>query len=192
MTTDKRILRTQNALHAALEELAVNHDYGDITVTKLTKLAGINRKTFYLHYNSIDDLVDTYADQVAVQLAKIIRRQTFKMVYHHPGILIDELVDFLRVHSAAVQRILFSDDYSRFAKRIERALTKTLAETIRESYPMTSQDAAITPYFLVHNTLSLYGYFTNVAADSNHFDREQFKRYVSRLNLTGLSSFFKE
>jgi len=33
-------------------------NYEKITVKKLAELANINRKTFYLHYNSLDDLLD--------------------------------------------------------------------------------------------------------------------------------------
>ncbi|GEO70712.1 TetR/AcrR family transcriptional regulator [Levilactobacillus acidifarinae] len=188
-TTDKRVLRTQQALTQALEDLAVHHDYQDITVTNLTKAAGINRKTFYLHYNSIDELVNQLADQVTQQLAAIIHQHAIKTVYHHPGLLLDDFVDFAEAHSAAVKRLLFSDDYSRFANRIERQLTQVLADAIQDSYSLSRQDALIAAHFLIHNTLSLFSYFSTQAAGGK-IDRDVFKRYVERLNLTGVSTFF--
>jgi len=189
-TLDKRVIRTRQALGQAFETLALTNDYRDITITKLTKAAGINRKTFYLHYDSIDDLVDTFADTVTEHLTRIIRQHTFKEIYAHPGVLLDDFSDFVHAHSAIFRKVLFADDYSSFARRIERALTKVLAESIRESYPMTQQDALIAGHFLISNTLSLFSYFSALTSDDN-LDQTPFKSYVSRLNLTGLSSFFK-
>ena len=54
---DPRSLRTENQILTAFDALLEEKELSEITVTDLTKQAGISRKTFYLHYNSIDDLV---------------------------------------------------------------------------------------------------------------------------------------
>ncbi|KJW13982.1 TetR/AcrR family transcriptional regulator [Levilactobacillus spicheri] len=185
-STDKRVIRTREALGRAFEELALDHDYRDITITKLTKAAGINRKTFYLHYNSIDDLVDTFADVVTDQLTTIIRHHAIRDVLAHPGSLLDEFIVFSTKHSAIFNKVLFADDYSAFARRIERSLTSVLAQAIQASYTVKRPDALIVARFMIHNALSLYGYF---AEQPGPFDRDAYKSYVSRLNLSGIRSF---
>ncbi|GEO69314.1 TetR/AcrR family transcriptional regulator [Levilactobacillus acidifarinae] len=186
VTTDKRVARTQLALRDALEKLAQTHEYHEITVTKLTQTAGINRKTFYLHYDSIDDLIDTFADQVSGGLGKIIQSYSFKTVYTHPGLMLDDAVTYVRANDAVIQHLLFPKNYTRFAQRIEDNLVVILTKSIRQSYPIDQQDAEIAAYFMVHNTLSLFSRFSR----DHHLDFDQFKSYVARLNLTGLSSFF--
>lgn len=188
-TIDKRALRTQRALLTALETLAVTHRYQAITVTLLTQQAGINRKTFYLHYDTLDDLVTQFSDQITAQLAAIIQRRPIAYVYHHPGVLLDDFIQFVEGHSAAVKRVLFSDDYSQFATYIERQLTRTLATAIQASYPLTRQDATITAHFLIHNTLSLYHYFITTAKNGQ-IDQTTFKTYAEKLNFQGISPFF--
>ena len=55
---DKRIIKTKKAIYQALKELYLENDFEDISITQLTEKANIGRKTFYLHYSSIDDIVD--------------------------------------------------------------------------------------------------------------------------------------
>lgn len=55
--TDRRVARTKRAIYEALMRLAEREDYRKITVTALAKEADIDRKTFYLHYSSVDDVV---------------------------------------------------------------------------------------------------------------------------------------
>lgn len=53
---DRRIVKTQAAIHRALEELVCEKPPQRITVAEITRRANIHRKTFYLHYNSVDEL----------------------------------------------------------------------------------------------------------------------------------------
>lgn len=55
---DPRVKRTQDAIRAAFEELMTEKDADRIKVKELTDRAGINRKTFYLHYATIEALFD--------------------------------------------------------------------------------------------------------------------------------------
>ena len=55
---DRRILKTKKALFEAFDRLVVNKDYDRITISELAREADIDRKTFYLHYSSIDEMVD--------------------------------------------------------------------------------------------------------------------------------------
>ena len=57
MTGDLRVIRTKNSIRQAFIDMLCEMDYEKITVQELTKRAMINRKTFYLHYMSIDDLL---------------------------------------------------------------------------------------------------------------------------------------
>lgn len=50
--TDARILRTRAALHTAIIDLSSEKQIIDITVSELADHAGINRVTFYKHYNT--------------------------------------------------------------------------------------------------------------------------------------------
>jgi len=55
--TDRRVKKTKTSLHQAFSNLLKKKDYSDITVKELADEADITRKTFYLHYNTLDDLL---------------------------------------------------------------------------------------------------------------------------------------
>lgn len=55
---DRRIVRTRRAIHVAFIELLAEYEYSKITITALAKRADIDRKTFYTHYSSIDNLFE--------------------------------------------------------------------------------------------------------------------------------------
>lgn len=70
---DRRIVRTKQAIHAALERLTEKQDYRKITVTALAREADIDRKTFYLHYTSVDDVVKEYVRERVEMFAEQLK-----------------------------------------------------------------------------------------------------------------------
>ncbi len=65
---DLRIQRTKASIKSAFLELRAAKPVEKITVTELTKLANINKATFYLHYSDIyalsDEIEDSLIDEV--------------------------------------------------------------------------------------------------------------------------------
>jgi AcrR family transcriptional regulator len=58
-TTDKRVVRTEQALRGALLELMMEFGYEKLSVQQILDRAGVGRATFYLHYSSKEDLLRT-------------------------------------------------------------------------------------------------------------------------------------
>ena len=73
--TDARTIRTKTLIRRVLEEMIVEMDARSITVGELTGRAGIHRKTFYLHYDTMDDLYHELADDIATVLRYSYFRQ---------------------------------------------------------------------------------------------------------------------
>lgn len=61
---DPRVERTQRAIKDAFRELVCEKDAGRITVKEITERAGINRKTFYLHFETIETLYSSVLDDI--------------------------------------------------------------------------------------------------------------------------------
>ena len=54
---DLRVRKTKESIRRAFEEMICEMDYEQITVKELADRALINRKTFYLHDETLDDLL---------------------------------------------------------------------------------------------------------------------------------------
>ena len=55
---ESKYFYTARLMNQALLELLEKKDIEFITITEITQKAGVNRTTFYLHYDSIDDLLE--------------------------------------------------------------------------------------------------------------------------------------
>lgn len=63
--TDLRVQRTKKLLKEQFKKMFLEMDYEKITIKELCERAMINRRTFYLHYNSIDDILNEILSEMA-------------------------------------------------------------------------------------------------------------------------------
>ena len=61
---DLRVRKTKEAIRRTFEEMICEMDYEQITVRELTDRAMINRKTFYLHYETLDNLLEELQQEI--------------------------------------------------------------------------------------------------------------------------------
>ncbi|MCM3628502.1 TetR/AcrR family transcriptional regulator [Paenibacillus glycanilyticus] len=65
---DLRIVKTKRALHQALLALLKKQTLESISVSTLCREAGVNRGTFYLHYNDVGALFDEHLNHLLKDL----------------------------------------------------------------------------------------------------------------------------
>lgn len=56
-TNDKRAVKSKNSIRNAFRKLILEKDFSSVSITELATTAGIDRKTFYQHYNSPLDIM---------------------------------------------------------------------------------------------------------------------------------------
>lgn len=61
---DLRYIKTEELIQATFREMIKEADYSQLSVKDLTERAKINRKTFYLHYPTMDDLLWKMQEQL--------------------------------------------------------------------------------------------------------------------------------
>jgi Transcriptional regulator len=67
---DRRVLRTKAAIREAFLALLQKKNAEEITVTELAREANIERKTFYLHYNNIQEIINEIETVVVEMIAE--------------------------------------------------------------------------------------------------------------------------
>ena len=80
--TDRRVIRTRKAIATAYLELLTTTDYHKITITALAKKADIDRKTFYTHYASTDEL---FKDIIRQSITQSLSGLTLETLLHDPA-----------------------------------------------------------------------------------------------------------
>lgn len=102
---DRRVRKTRQALAEAFLALAQQKPEDQISVAELTNLADVGRGTFYLHYQTVQDLADQItADSLQDLLAKFTQSAPVKLDGQYTTWL-NGLLQYLSVHKAAFTRI---------------------------------------------------------------------------------------
>lgn len=122
-------MRTKRAIREAFTELVQVRDYEKITVAEVAREADIDRKTFYLHYDSVDDVVDELIHEEADRIIEILREESF---FESGRIDVSDLFRKLSVglaeNLAQTKRIFEHVSAEVILKKIEGPLTEALIE----------------------------------------------------------------
>lgn len=183
---DLRVQKTNQALQNAFRTLASTTSYRNITVKELTETAHINRKTFYLHYDSIEDFSDTVVDEISDKLLELMLAKPLDQGLAEPGYLFDQVLDFFQESREFYTLMMTSDDYSFLARKVETKVAKGLSRAIYKTFTISELDAFVCANFLIRNTLILFRIYNE---NRMNLDRNDFRDRLIRLDSSGLSTF---
>lgn len=68
MKTDLRVIKSKKAIKEAFLQLIKEKSYGNITITDIANKAMINRKTFYMHYETKENLYNEIIDELLEEI----------------------------------------------------------------------------------------------------------------------------
>lgn len=114
--TDLRVIKTKQSIRKAFCDMIIELEYQDITVKELAERAMINRNTFYLHYDSMDALLDEVRDEIA---DKIISMYVSYENIEDVKTMIRQFFEYVASpESTLLERIMCSGGYHFLAKKI--------------------------------------------------------------------------
>lgn len=62
---DLRTKKTKNAIRTVFRDMLSEMNYDEIKIKELTERAEISRRTFYMHYSALDELLNELIDEIA-------------------------------------------------------------------------------------------------------------------------------
>ena len=136
---DRRQIRTKRRIREALMALVLEKSVEKITIKELAERADIDRKTFYLHYGSIGEVLSEMQEELLGRLESVISeydlfQPTFDalaMFRQINGIIL-ESTDFYR-------RMLVMDRYSFFYDKLK----DTMKTYLTDKYGQLLENASI-------------------------------------------------
>lgn len=181
---DRRVLYTKMFLREALLELMREKPIAKITTTELCQRAGINRNTFYTHYQSVEELLASIEDELFVKVRGTMERLIVEQKISN---LIEEICIVIAEHFE-LSRILLSEngDTEFLTRLISLAHDQTLLAWRKSG--MQVDDA----FLEIMYTYSVYG---SVAIIRNWVRQgmpqppKTLADQLERLNYNGLNGF---
>ena len=74
---DRRVEKTRNVIINAFKEMIIEKDFNEITIKELAERANINRKTFYLHYESMEEILFDVTVELSEQVFESLNNKGF-------------------------------------------------------------------------------------------------------------------
>ena len=138
---DLRVRRTVASIRKAFFELVVEKNYNDISITELTDRAGINRKTFYLHYTSLDDLVSEIEDEIVAEILEKVGNSAESL---DVAGCIGNFYRYLENCNPVQQKLLCDSHYSFFYESVTDAVLHSNA--FKKFFDMTNYPDIVRSY----------------------------------------------
>jgi AcrR family transcriptional regulator len=136
---DRRQIRTKRQIRAALEALLSEKPVEKITIKELAERADIDRKTFYLHYESIMALLVELQEEILDNIREVlISYDILEPDFDALG-LFRELNSLIERNSAFYRKMVEADHYGFFYRRMKDAMK----EIVHDRHGRQAQ--AVTP-----------------------------------------------
>lgn len=135
-STDLRVIRTKEAIQKALVDLIEEKGFEAITVKDITTKAGINRGTFYTHYEDKFDLMEKCQEEIMHGMANIVK-QNFPAVIAEledqsktapPLSTVAAIFELIDDHGEFMKAVLSSKGDLSFQIRLRNFMWETLFE----------------------------------------------------------------
>lgn len=131
---DRRVNKTKNAITKTLLTLMEKKSVGDITVSELTEMADINRKTFYNHYSNIDAVLDELENNCVNWALAFVDDTTFASLVEDPAMLYTNIARGLQRHSEFLHLLHDSGIYSRVSNKITLSIKDAIMEKAKHEF----------------------------------------------------------
>ncbi len=119
---DRRIAKTREAIHRAYLELVIEKGSSLISISELARRANIDRKTFYLHYTSPDDVLIEHVEKKFNTIVSVMEESHYFDDPFDARKLIDLLDRFYDEEEDLLVAVAGSDSYEDLWRKVHDIL----------------------------------------------------------------------
>ena len=153
---DRRILKTKRAIICALLKLQKSGSFDRITVTALTNTADINRKTFYLHYKSVEDVGIQFESQLVNRVEELLQASRSPKTGISPETLFRKFQDHIDQYQDVFRALFVSDILPVYLSHIQSRLVTVFEDALRESHSCSETELHNRVVFCMSGVVSMY------------------------------------
>ena len=178
---DPRIIRTKEAIQTVFKQMVCELPYEKITVKAITEAARINRNTFYLHYNCVDDVLAEIQAKHSSEYSAIVSgfdqlKDTDKLVR--------SFFEYMEAQDDFFKRVTCDSRFDYIRERMQNRVTKQAAE----SRPLKGIEQSVRNILLTFNNCIVLLYRQWVA-DGRKIPMEEMIDLATTLLEKGMKGF---
>ena len=137
---DKRVEKTRELIISSFTSLILETDLKKITIKSIAEKANINRKTFYLHYSSIDEILFDYSLEITDNILDELTNNGFFKVKDEEeslDILIKVISNFVNKNYELAKKLLSNESYLIFILEIKDLIKETFIMRLKNRVNMS-------------------------------------------------------
>ena len=178
---DPRIIRTKEAIQTVFKQMVCEMPYEKITVKAITEAARINRNTFYLHYNCVDDvLAEIQAKHSSEYSAIVSGIDQLK----ETGKLVRAFFEYMEAQDDFFKRVTCDSRFDYIRERMQNRVTKQAAE----SRPLKGIEQSVRNILLTFNNCVVLLY-RQCVADGRKIPMEEMIELTKKKKKKGMKGF---
>jgi AcrR family transcriptional regulator len=162
---DRRIRKTETTIQEALVSLLNTRGLAGVTVGDIVAKADLNRSTFYLHYQSVDDVLLALEDRVSANLMELVRVTPKEN-------LVPALISYVHDHQENLFALFNVSSY-RFETKIQNVFKPLVKGFLKPRKDAEWGDYAAS--YLLHG---LYGIFAHWVNTRCHYSEEKLAKAI--------------
>lgn len=136
--TDRRVERTRSSIIKAFKEMIIEKDFKQITIKELAERANINRKTFYLHYESMEEILFDLTIELSDQIFEmLVEKGYFSSEGYDIQILVDILDEIINSNYELTKKLVSANSYRFFSRNIKDIIKESFIRKIKNKTNLT-------------------------------------------------------
>lgn len=153
---DRRILKTKAAIKFACKNLLLDKKNTRITITELAKTANIDRKTFYLHYDSIDGIIREKLKDNLSELEELLIEHGISKGRFNTNTIISSMNTYIEKDIDFYKALLRKRDSQFFSTELEKILSTIFIQDWTNASNISAKELSIYCNFIVSGITDVY------------------------------------
>ena len=140
---DRRVSKTKRSIQNAYLDLLRQKGTEKITISDIAREADIDRKTFYLHYDSTEDIIREYAEEKTRELLKRLTIKSFFSLSFDRRIFAKEVNSMLAEHLDFCRMVAGNPSLGFFWNEVQDVTVEILSEIYARHSKLPESDLRI-------------------------------------------------
>ena len=189
ITIDRRVLRTKKNIRQAFLSLLSNKSLTHITVKELSDLADINRKTFYMYYSNIEDILAELEDELVQKLILVFEKELFEKETFDSYSFFENLNRTIQEDMELYRILNHSDLLPHLIQRAKNALIEVFFRKYNISADSDNERYILYAEYAASGILSMY---TRWFSSDSKMNLEELTKTAAEITLYGFQHLFTQ
>ncbi len=178
---DPRIIKTKEAIHEVFKKMVCEMPFEKITIKAITEAARINRNTFYLHYDCVDDVLAEIQAKHSSEYSEIISK--FDYLKDTAG-MVKSFFEYMESQDEFFKKVTCESRFDYIRERMQNKVS----DKASKRGDLSKLDEPVKNILLTYNNTVLYLYRQWVA-DGRKIPMEKMIKLATTLLENGIKGF---